>query len=121
MHLALAAERTKTIEFGTAVLVPTQRSVLTMASSIATIARISGGRLRTCFGTGFTAQFAVGQRPISLDALSDYVVALRRLLQGETATIEGRRVRMLQASDFAMKRPIKVLFGLAFSGAEVMR
>ena len=43
VHLALAAMRTARIGLGTAVLVPSQRSVMTMASGIATIARISGG------------------------------------------------------------------------------
>jgi len=47
----------------TAVLIPTERPVLTMASSIATIARLAEGRFRACFGTGFTARKAVGQRP----------------------------------------------------------
>src|SRR5215211_4190833 len=45
-HLALAVVRTTRIGLGTAVLIPTQRSVMTMASGIATIARLSGGRRR---------------------------------------------------------------------------
>jgi len=82
VHLALAAERTALIGLGTAVLIPDQRSVMTMASGIATIARISSGRFRACFGTGFTARLAVGQRPMTLNDLSDYVTALRQLLAG---------------------------------------
>lgn len=66
VHLALAAERTSRIGLGTAVLIPEQRSVMTMASGIATIARLSEGRLRACFGTGLTARLAVGQRPMRL-------------------------------------------------------
>jgi len=71
------AENTRAIGLATAVLVPTQRSVVTMASSIATVARMSGNRFRACFGTGFTAQYAVGQRPMSLKALSEYIITLR--------------------------------------------
>jgi len=73
VHLALAAERTEPIGLATVVLIPTHRSVLTMASSIATIVRVSGRRVRACFGTGFTARFAFGQRPMSLKALAEYV------------------------------------------------
>jgi 5,10-methylenetetrahydromethanopterin reductase len=56
VHLALAAERTSRIGLGTAVLIPDQRSVMTMASGIATVDRISGGRLRACFGTHETVR-----------------------------------------------------------------
>jgi 5,10-methylenetetrahydromethanopterin reductase len=52
IHLALAAERTTRIGLATAVLIPDQRSVMAMASGIATIARVSDGRFRECFGTG---------------------------------------------------------------------
>jgi 5,10-methylenetetrahydromethanopterin reductase len=108
VHLALAAERTALIGLGTAVLIPDQRSVMTMASGIATIARISSGRFRACFGTGFTARLAVGQRPMTLNDLSDYVTALRQLLAGGTAIVDGKAARMLHASGLAESRPIKV-------------
>jgi 5,10-methylenetetrahydromethanopterin reductase len=69
-HLALAAARTSRIGLATAVLIPTQRSVMAMASGIATIHRMSDGRFRACFGTGYTARMAIGQRAMPLDALS---------------------------------------------------
>src|SRR5215471_12736196 len=59
VHLALAATRTSRIGLATAVLIPSQRSVMSMASSIATIARLSGGRFRAAFGTGYTARLAI--------------------------------------------------------------
>ncbi len=116
VHLALAAERTEHIGLGTAVLIPTQRSVTTMASAIATIARISGGRFRACFGTGFTARLAVGQPPMTLDALSDYVGALRRLLAGETTMVDGKPARMLHAPGLAADRPLPVPLWLSVFG-----
>ena len=96
-HLALAAVRTTRIGLATAVLIPSQRSVMTMASGIATIARLSGGRFRACFGTGYTARLAMAQRPIPLRALVDYVGTLRHLLAGETAIVDGTPARMLHA------------------------
>jgi len=116
VHLAMAAQRTERIGLATAVLIATQRSVLTMASSIATVARVSGGRFRACFGTGFTAQLAAGQRPMTLDALAEYVTALRHLLGGRTAMLDGRAVRMLQAPGLAMERPIDVPLWLSVFG-----
>ena len=71
VHLALAAERTTRIGLGTAVLIPDQRSEMAMVSGIATIARVSGGRFRACFGTGFTSRFTIGQRPMRISALAD--------------------------------------------------
>jgi 5,10-methylenetetrahydromethanopterin reductase len=60
VHLALAASRTTRIGLATAVLIPSQRSVMAMASGIATIARLSGNRFRACFGTGNTAHATLG-------------------------------------------------------------
>jgi 5,10-methylenetetrahydromethanopterin reductase len=116
VHLALAAERTSRIGLGTAVLIPDQRSVMTMASGIATIARLSDGRFRACFGTGFTARLAVGQRPMRLPALGDYVTALRQLLAGETAIVDGAPARMLHADGLAEPRPIGVPLWLSVFG-----
>lgn len=108
IHLALAAQATSRIGLGTAVLIPQQRSVMAMASAIATIARISGGRFRACFGTGFTARLAAGQRPMTLAALAGYVTAVRQLLAGQTAADEGKPVRMLHAEGLAAARPVPV-------------
>jgi 5,10-methylenetetrahydromethanopterin reductase len=116
VHLARAAERTERIGLATAVLVPTERSVMAMASALATVARISRGRLRACFGTGFTARLAIGQRAMTLDALIDYVAALRQLLAGETAVVDGAPVRMLHAPGLADARPVAVPLWLSVFG-----
>jgi Luciferase-like monooxygenase len=65
VHLALAAGRTTRIGLATAVLIPSERSVMAMASCIATIARLSGDRFRACFGTGGTARWTLGQAPVA--------------------------------------------------------
>jgi 5,10-methylenetetrahydromethanopterin reductase len=108
VHLALAATRTTTIGLGTAVLIPEQRSVMTMASGIATIARLSAGRFRACFGTGYTSMATIGRPAMSLSALFDYVGALRLLLAGGTATVDGKAVRMLHWPGMAAPRPVDV-------------
>ncbi|WP_054565604.1 LLM class flavin-dependent oxidoreductase [Frankia sp. R43] len=115
-HLALAAARTTRIGLATAVLIPTQRSVMTMASGIATIARLSGGRFRACFGTGYTARMAIGQPAMPLDAMVDYVSSLRRLLAGETVVLDGAPARMLHWPGMAAPRPVEVPLWLSVLG-----
>ncbi|XVQ15180.1 LLM class flavin-dependent oxidoreductase [Spirillospora sp. CA-255316] len=116
VHLALAAERTSRIGLGTAVLVPSERSEMAMASAIAAIARLSGGRFRACFGTGATARRALGRRPLTLRALEEYVSAVRALLAGETVKIEGESARMLHADGLAAPRPVDVEIWLSAFG-----
>lgn len=116
VHLALAAERTTRIGLSTAVLVPAQRSPMAMASSIATVARLSQGRFRACFGTGSTARRAIGQRPWTLRALGEYVEAVRLLLAGQTPTVDGAAIQMLHAAGLAQPRPIDVALWLSVFG-----
>ncbi len=116
VHLALAAQRTSRIGLGTAVLIPHERSEMSMASAIATIARLSGGRFRAGFGTGGTARRTMGQRPITLRAMRDYVTTVRSLLAGETVTIDDQPARMLHTDDLAAPRPIDVEIWLGAFG-----
>ena len=114
--LALAASRTTRIGLATAVLIPSQRSVMTMASSIATIARLSDNRFRACFGTGGNAHWAMGQPPMALSALFAYVGLLRRLLAGETVVIDGKAARMLHWPGMTAQRPVQVPLWLSVMG-----
>jgi len=116
VHLALAATRTSRIGLGTAVLIPSQRSLMAMASGIATVGRLSEGRLRACFGTGFTARMTIGRPPLKLGELLGYVATLRRLLAGETVEIDGAAARMLHHEGMAAPRPLHVPLWLSVFG-----
>src|SRR5207244_4129363 len=116
VHLALCATRTEHIGLGTAVLVPSQRSPLAMASSIATIARLAPRRLRCAFGTGYTARLCAGQRPISLTDLAKYLGQLRSLLAGEVAEIDGAPAAMLARDGITAARPVPVELWLSVFG-----
>ncbi len=87
-----------------------------MASAIATIARLSDGRFRACFGTGASARRTMGQRPLTLRYLKSYVTAVRALLAGETTVVDGQPVRMLHADDLAAPRPLGVEIWLSVFG-----
>lgn len=121
VHLALAANRTSRIGLGSAVLIPDERSEMSMASAIATIVRLSHGRFRACFGTGATARRTMGQRPLKLRKLTDYVTAVRGLLAGDTVTIDGQSARMLHAKGLALSRPIEVEIWLSVFGPRGLR
>jgi 5,10-methylenetetrahydromethanopterin reductase len=116
VHLALAAQQTSHIGLGAAVLIPSERSEMSTASAIATVARISGGRFRACFGTGGTARRTMGQRPLTLRHLGDYVTAVRGLLAGEIVTIDGQAAQMLHAEGLASERPVSVELWLSAFG-----
>lgn len=120
VHLALAAQRTSHIGLGTAVLIPSERSEMAMASAIATIVRLSNGRLRACFGTGGTARRTMGKRPLTLRALTNYVGTVRALLAGETVTIDGQPARMLHAEGLALPRPVAVEIWLSAFGPKAV-
>jgi 5,10-methylenetetrahydromethanopterin reductase len=89
---------------------------MAMASGIATIARLSGDRFRACFGTGGTARWTLGQRPMSLNALFDYVGGLRGLLAGGAVVIDGKAARMLHWPGMTASRPVKVPVWLSVMG-----
>jgi len=108
VHLAMIAQRTDRIGLGTAVLVPTQRHVMTMASAIATIERLAPARLICGFGTGYTARQCLGQRPMTIGALRTYLQQLRALLAGDTVDIDGQWCRMLHWDGLALARPVPV-------------
>src|SRR6202171_3608419 len=92
MMLALAAQRTATIGFGPAVLVPTRRHPMVTASAAAALAALAPGRVAVAFGTGFAGARALGAAPASWSYLADYVRAFRGLLSGATVQWQGGRV-----------------------------
>lgn len=81
--LALAAERTRTINLGTGVSVVGTRSAPVTAHSIATINRLAPGRTFLGLGSGNTAQRIMGQRPIRFAEYEDYIRVVAGLLRGQ--------------------------------------
>lgn len=116
MTLARAADRTDRIGLGPAVLIPTLRHVMTNAAAIATLAQLAPGRTNVGIGTGFTGRLALGQRPLPLAHVRDYVLTLKALLRGEQADVEGARAQMLHGAGQAPDRPIEVPMLLAMGG-----
>ena len=116
MTLGRAADRTSRIGLGPAVLIPSLRHVVTNAAAIATLVDLAPGRVSVGIGTGFTGRLALGQRPLPLAAVRDYVVKLKSLLAGGTVEVDGALVELLQGPGQAPPRPIEVPFLFAIGG-----
>jgi len=114
--LALVASATERIGLGTAVLVPGLRNVVAEAAAIATIEAVAPGRLALGYGTGATARWTFGKRPLSLASVGEHVRKLRALLRGEVVEVDGHKVQMDQVGRFAPPRPIEVPFLLSALG-----
>ncbi len=81
--LALAADRTSTINLGTGVAVAGTRIAPVTAAAIATINEIAPGRTFCGIGTGNTAMRIMGRPPMRIAEFDEYLGALRGLLRGE--------------------------------------
>jgi 5,10-methylenetetrahydromethanopterin reductase len=82
--MACAAATTRRITIGPGVLVPSNRIAPVAANGLASLARLAPGRIALGIGTGFTARLTMGQRPITLSALREYLHVVRGMLRGET-------------------------------------
>ena len=108
MVLALAAERTRSIGLGPAVLVPSLRHPMVTAAAITTLAAQAPGRVAVAIGAGFTGRMVLGQRPMRWSEVATYIRVLRALLHGDDAVWDGHVLRMLQPDGFGTPRPLEV-------------
>lgn len=106
--MGLVATRTERIRLGTAVLVPNLRHVMTTASAVLTIERLSPGRLTLGFGTGFTARRVLGQKAVPWSYTSRYVQQLKALLAGQVVEIDGKPCQMIHHPEMGIDRPVEV-------------
>lgn len=116
MTLARAADRTERIGLGPAVIIPSLRHVMANAAAVATLVDLAPGRVAVGVGTGFTGRLALGQRPLPLAAVRDYVTKLRALLAGERVEVDGALVQMLHGPGQAPGRPVDVPILFAIGG-----
>ena len=85
MTLARAAERTRHIGLGPAVLVPSLRHPMVNAAAVATLEELAPGRVAVALGAGFTGRHVLGQRAMRWADVRAYVAALRALLSRRAA------------------------------------
>ena len=98
--LGLIGQATEKVTIGTAVTNPITRHPAVMASAIATVQEVSGGRALLGIGTGDSAIYNINERPRGLAGLRDYILTLRKILAGETAEFGGREVHARWTGQF---------------------
>ena len=108
MVLARAADRTSSIGLGPGVLVPSLRHVVVNAAAVIALEAWAPGRVAVAVGAGFTGRMVLGQRPMRWRDVADYVRALRSLLRGEEAEVDGAIVRLLHDPASGAARPVDV-------------
>jgi len=90
--LAVVGQATEKVMVGPSVTNPLTRHPAVMASAIASVHEITGGRAMLGLGTGDSAVYNLSQPPGGLQGLRDYIVALRALLAGERTEFGGRDI-----------------------------
>jgi 5,10-methylenetetrahydromethanopterin reductase len=90
--LGVVGQATERVMIGPSVANPLTRHPAVMASAIASVHEISGGRAMLGIGTGDSAIYNLNERPGGLVGLREYIVALRALLRGEPAQFAGREI-----------------------------
>jgi 5,10-methylenetetrahydromethanopterin reductase len=68
------------------------------------------------FGTGFTGRLAMGQKPLSREAMRRHLLQVRALLRGEAVDIDGGMARLLASPGLLPERPIRTPLLLAAQG-----
>jgi probable F420-dependent oxidoreductase len=92
--LTMMALNTTRMRLGTCVTNPAVRDITVTASLLATLNRISGGRMDLGIGRGDSSRRVLGKKPTSLADLEDAVVRIQKLATGQPCEIDGEQVSL---------------------------
>lgn len=92
--LTMMALATSRMRLGTCVTNPAVRDPTVTASVLATLNRISGGRMDLGIGRGDSSRRVLGKKPTTLADLEAAVLGIRGLAAGEPVDYEGERIQM---------------------------
>jgi probable F420-dependent oxidoreductase len=95
--LTLLATNTERMRLGTCVTNPAVRDASVTASLLATLNRISGGRMDLGIGRGDSSRRVMGKKPTTLGRLEETVGVIRDLCAGRQIEYEGREIQMTWA------------------------
>lgn len=95
--MTLVAANTEQLHLGTCVTNPAVRDATVTASLLATLNRISGGRMELGIGRGDSSRRVMGKRPTTLERLEETVHVIRELCAGRKIDYEGRDIQMTWA------------------------
>src|SRR5947199_4931612 len=92
--LTLMAVNTRHMRLGTCVTNPVVRDPTVTASLLATLNRISDGRMDLGIGRGDSSRRVMGKKPTTLENLEATVRVVRELTTGHEITYEGHPIQM---------------------------
>src|SRR5438876_55663 len=95
--LTLMASNTRRMRFGTCVTNPVVRDPTVTASLLATLNRISGGRMDVGIGRGDSSRRVMGKKPTTLENLEETVRIIRELNAGKQIVYEDHPIQMAWA------------------------
>jgi 5,10-methylenetetrahydromethanopterin reductase len=112
--LGLCAAETERVRLGPRVITPPTRHPAVAASAAATLEELAPGRTLVGIGSGDSAVYNVGLRPVPLAELEEYALAIRGLLSTGSTTYHERPARLTWAR-------ARVPIFLAASGPRTLR
>src|SRR5262249_35617230 len=92
--MTLMAANTRHMRLGTCVTNPVVRDPSVTASLLATLNRISNGRMDVGIGRGDSSRRVMGKKPTTLENLEEAVRVVRELTAGHEINYEGYPIRM---------------------------
>jgi probable F420-dependent oxidoreductase len=92
--MTLMAVNTEKMRIGTCVTNPAVRDATVTASLLATLNRISGGRMDLGIGRGDSSRRVMGKKPTTLERLEETVQVIKDLCAGKKIEYEGREIQM---------------------------
>jgi probable F420-dependent oxidoreductase len=92
--LTLLAVNTERMRLGTCVTNPVVRDPTVTASLLATLNRISGGRMEMGIGRGDSSRRVMGKKPTTLARLEKTVAIIRDLTAGKQVIYQGQAIQM---------------------------
>jgi len=96
--LTLLAVNTTRMRLGTCVTNPVVRDPTVTASLLATLNRISGGRMDMGIGRGDSSRRVMGKKPTTLARLEETVKVIRALTAGQQIVYQGQPIQMSWAT-----------------------
>lgn len=95
VRLAEIANRTSRVMLFPSVTNPVTRHPAVVAANANSLAELHPGRIRIMMGSGDLATSAVGLRPATVAGMRESAMAIRALLRGESATLDGTTISKL--------------------------
>jgi probable F420-dependent oxidoreductase len=92
--LTLMAVNTERMQLGTCVTNSVVRDPTVTASLLATLNRISGGRMNIGIGRGDSSRRVMGKKPTTLERLEETVALIRDLTGGKQIVYQGQPIQM---------------------------